>query len=138
MLLNINDLQKKVDALVSVLGFPVHSINLCSAPIGDGTPYISFENGKYNYICSERGYEFSRKVTDSTDELLYWIMYDFIHAVAVEYELNNRVPGKDSRRIYFPKIIELMSKININWGIKSRKHFEEVLAASPYEDSLYL
>lgn len=138
MLLSINDLQKKIDALVSILGFPVHSINLCLTPIGDGTPYISFENEKYNYICSERGYEFSRKITDSTDELLYWIIYDFIHDVAVEYELNNRISGKDSRRIYFPKIIELMNKISIDWGIKSRKHIEEILAASPYDDSLYL
>jgi len=138
MLLSIDDLQKKVDGLVSILGFPVHSINLCSAPIGDGTPYISFENGSYNYIYSERGVEFSRRITDSTDELLYWIMYDFVHTVAVEYELNNRIPGKDCRRIYFPKIIELMSKINIDWGIKSRKHLEDVLADSPYDDSLYL
>ncbi|PNK65161.1 MULTISPECIES: Imm63 family immunity protein [Pantoea] len=138
MLLSIDDLQKKVDGLVSILGFPVHSINLCSAPIGDGTPYISFENGIYNYIYSERGVEFSRRITDSTDELLYWIMYDFVHAVAVEYELNNRIPGKDCRRIYFPKIIELMSKINIDWGIKSRKHLEDVLADSPYDDSIYL
>lgn len=138
MLLIINGLQRKIDTLVSILGFPVHSINLCSAPIGDGTPYISFENGNYNYIFSERGCEFSRKITDSIDELLYWIMYDFIHEVAVEYELNNRVPGKDSRRIYFPKVIELMNKINIDWGMKSRKYFEEILAASPYDDSLYL
>ena len=42
MLLSINDLQK-IDTLVLILGFPVHSVNLCSAPIDDGTPYISFE-----------------------------------------------------------------------------------------------
>lgn len=137
MLLNIDELQKEVDMLVSKIGFPAHAVNLCTSPIGDGTPYISFENGKYNYICSERGYEFSRKVTEVADELLYWIMYDFVHDIAIEYELVNRILGKDSRRIYFPKLVELMSKLNINWGIKSQKHLEKILADSPYDDSLY-
>lgn len=134
---NINDLQKQVDMLVAKIGIPPQSIILHTSPVGDGTPYISFENGKYNYICSERGYEFSRKVTSSIDELLYWIIYDYVHAVAVDYELSNRIPGKDSRRIYFPKIIELMRKINENWGLKAQSHLDEILMNNPYEDSLY-
>ncbi len=137
MLTNINDLQKQVDMLVAKIDFPAQSIILHTSPIGDGTPYISFENGKYNYICSERGYEFSRKVTSSIDELLYWIIYDFVHAVAVDYELSNRIPGKDSRRIYFHKIIELMHMINESWGLKAQSHLDEILINSPYEDSLY-
>lgn len=134
---NINDLQKQVDMLVAKIGIPPQSTILHTSPVGDGTPYISFENGKYNYICSERGYEFSRKVTSSIDELFYWIIYDFVHAVAVDYELSNRIPGKDSRRIYFPKIVELMRKINENWGLKAQSHLDEILMNSPYEDSLY-
>ena len=76
-------------------------------------------------------------MTSSIVELLYWITYDYIHAVAVDYELSNRIPGKDSRRIYFPKIIELMRKINENWGLKAQSHLDEILMNSPYEDSLY-
>jgi hypothetical protein len=55
----------------------------------------------------------------------------------VDYELSNRTPGKDSRRIYFPKIIELMRKINENWGLKAQSHLDEILMNSPYEDNLY-
>ncbi|UJD92437.1 hypothetical protein FS594_27275 (plasmid) [Rahnella aquatilis] len=105
-----------------VCGYPEKITPAFGEPGGDSTPYISFENGKYNYICSERGYEFSRKVTSSIDELLYWRINDFAHAVAVDYELSNRIPGKDSQRIYFHKIIELMRKINENWGLKAQSH----------------
>lgn len=134
---NINDLQRQFDMLVAKIGIQPESIIFHTSPVGDGTPYISFENGKYNYIWSERGYEFSRKVTSSIDELLYWIIYDFVHAIAVDYEVSSRISGKDSRRIYFPKIVELMRKINENWGLKAQSHLDDILMNSPYEDSLY-
>lgn len=67
MLMNIEEIQKKVDGLTLQAGLPRHSVNLCTSPIGDGTPYVTFENDVYNFIHSERGYEFSRKVTGSLD-----------------------------------------------------------------------
>jgi len=81
MLANINEIQKQVDEIILRAGFPKHSVNLCSAPYGDGTPYISFEKDSYNYIYSERGYEFSRKVTHSLNTLLYWIMSEFAYQI---------------------------------------------------------
>lgn len=137
MLWTIDNIQKEVNTMLLNLDLPEYSLPLCTVPIGDGTPYISFENNKYNYIYSERGYEFSRKITESIDELLYWIMYDFIHKLAVKYELMHRIPKRDSRRIYFPKIVELMDKINIEWGLKVKKELDDILKNSPYDDNSY-
>lgn len=137
MMLDISNLQKKVDALVLIIDAGSKPLVLHSTPVGDGTPYISFEDDKYNYIYSERGCELSRKVTESESEVLYWIMYDFVHEIAVQYELTNRISGKDSRRIYFPKIIELMSKMSDVWGVEAKKHLDRTLAVSPYDDTLY-
>lgn len=61
MLVNIDEIQRQADEMILRAGFPKHSVNLCSAPYGDGTPYISFEKDSYNYIYSERGYEFFPK-----------------------------------------------------------------------------
>ncbi|WP_016260478.1 Imm63 family immunity protein, partial [Yersinia pestis] len=99
MLLSIAEIQKKVDEMALRAGLPRHSVNLCTEPIGEGTPYITFENNMYNYIYSERGYEFSRRVTKSLDELLYWIMSELAHKAAFQYELDHRVEGRDGRRI---------------------------------------
>lgn len=136
-LYNISELQKEVDVLMLKIGAPPYSFHLCSSPTDDGKPYISFDNGHYNYIISERGYEFSRKVTDSVDELLYWIIYDFVHSISVEYELENRIPNRDGRRIYFYKIVELMNIIKLEWGVKAQEDIDKILQNSPFDDSIY-
>lgn len=138
MSLSIDEIQKKVDGMILRAGLPRYSVNLCTAPIGDGTPYITFENNVYNYIYSERGYEFSRKVTSSLDELLYWIMSELAYKIAFQYELEHRVKGKDGRRIAFPKFIELMVDMNPVWGAEARYEIQKTLTESPYDDSLYL
>lgn len=138
MLANINEIQKHVDEIILRAGFPKHSVNLCSAPIGDGTPYISFENNAYNYIYSEIGYEFSRKITHSLNTLLYWIMSEFAYKIACQYELDHRVEGRDGRRIVFPKFIEIMANMNPAWELEARNEIQNILAEAPYDDSLYL
>lgn len=137
MLVNIDEIQRQADEMILRAGFPEHSVNLSSAPYGDGTPYISFENDSYNYIYSERGYEFSRKVTHSLNTLLYWIMSEFAYQIAYQYELEHRVEGRDGRRIAFPKFIEIMANMNPDWESEARVDIQKILAEAPYEDSLY-
>lgn len=136
MLVNIDEIQRQADEMILRAGFPKHSVNLCSAPYGDGTPYISFENDSYNYIYSERGYEFSRKVTHSLNTLLYWIMSEFAYKMAYQYELDHRVEGRDGRRIAFPKFIEIMANMNPAWESEARVDIQKILAEAPYDDSL--
>lgn len=137
MLVNIDEIQKQVNEIILRAGFPKHSVNLCSAPYGDGTPYISFENSSYNYIYSERGYEFSRKVTYSLNTLLYWIISEFAYKIAYQYELDHRVEGRDGRRIAFPKFIEIMANMNPAWESEARNEIQNILVEAPYDDSLY-
>lgn len=137
MLVSIDEIQRKVDEMTLRAGFPRHSINLCSAPIGDGTPYISFENNAYNYIYSERGYELSRKVTNSLNTLLYWVLSEFTYKIAFQYELEHRIKGRDGRRIVFPKFIEIMANMNPVWESEAQYEIQKILAEAPYDDSLY-
>ncbi|MFK3710379.1 Imm63 family immunity protein [Leclercia adecarboxylata] len=137
MLVTIDEIQRQADEMILRAGFPKHSVNLCSAPYGDGTPYISFENDSYNYIYSERGYEFSRKVTHSLNTLLYWVMSEFAYQIAYQYELEYRVEGRDGRRIAFPKFIEIMANMNPIWESEARVDIQKILAEAPYDDSLY-
>ncbi len=137
MSLTIAEIQRQVDEMILRAGFPTHSVNVCSAPYGDGTPYISFENDLYNYIYSERGYELSRKVTRSLNTLLYWIMSEFAYQIAYQYELEHRIKDRDGRRIAFPKFIEIMAYMNPAWESEARYEIQKILAEAPYDDSLY-
>lgn len=137
MLLTVNEIQDKVNLLGSIINIPSKDLHIYPSPPGDGTPHIAIEGDSYNYVYSERGIEFCRRTTSSLDELLYWIMFDFIHKIAVRYELKNRVPYHDGRRIIFPMIIDLMAKINPEWGIRVKNEINNTLQNSPYDDTTY-
>ncbi|WP_312142881.1 Imm63 family immunity protein [Pantoea septica] len=138
MRLSIEEIQKEVDEMVSKIGYPPHSVTVFSVTTNDGTPYVSFENEMYNYVSSERGYEFSRKTTKSIDELLYWITSDFVSNISFQYELEHRILGRDGRRMAFPMIIAFMARMNKEWEIKAQKEIDQTLSNAPYDDSLYL
>lgn len=123
----VNDLGEKIDASASLL-------IVRSAPLGDGSPHIEIHDNRFDYVVSERGIEFSRKSTDSLDELLYWILHGVAVRMALDYELRNREHGFDFRRKYFSRMIFLLERINHAWGRRARFEVEEILKTSPYND----
>jgi len=54
--------------------------------------------------------------------------------MANEYELENRKPNKDFRRILFTKEIELMKRLDLQWARWKKKEIDKVLSEHPYED----
>ncbi|CDH00531.1 Imm63 family immunity protein [Xenorhabdus bovienii] len=133
MLLTINEIQDKLNELAFKLGLSKNAIRAFTCPIGDGTPYISFENNQYNFVYSERGHEFQRDKTESLDELLYWIVSPVVFGMAFSYELKHRIEDQDCRRIAFPKAIELMKQVNPDWVPKTESHIDDILSEAPYE-----
>lgn len=135
MLLSAEEIQGRVNELVTKLGIPGCKLYVCFSSPGDGTPHITFDNNKYNYVVSERGFEFSRRTTSSLEELLYWIMSGFVSKLAFQYELKNRIEGKDGRKIAFPMIIDLMGKIDPLWRLRAKKKINSILITAPYDDT---
>ncbi|CBJ81796.1 conserved hypothetical protein [Xenorhabdus bovienii str. Jollieti] len=134
MLFTIIEIQEKLNELGSKLGLSKNSIQAFDGPLGDGTPYISFENNRYNLVFSERGSEFERKRTKSLDELLYWMMSSVVLGMAFSYELENRIEDQDCRRLAFPKAIELMKQANPEWVPKIEDKINRILSEHPYDD----
>ncbi|WP_406569448.1 Imm63 family immunity protein [Aeromonas media] len=48
--------------------------------------------------------------------------------------MDNRLLGRDCRRIAFEKYVEYMGRISPEWKIKSRYEIQQILAESPYDD----
>ena len=57
-----------------------------------------------------------------------------IFKVASEYEIKNRVAGRDFRRLLFDKEIELFKRINLKWAERRKEEIGRTLASSPYND----
>ncbi len=124
----VNELAKKINASTYLL--PTFS-----SPIGDATPNIEIDNsGLYNYVISERGNEYDRKITSDLNDLLYWIFSSVTFSMACDYELKNRIEDKDCRRIIFAKREELLGILSKDWEEKERKKHQSILENSPFDD----
>lgn len=124
---DISAIQNEVFRLGSKVNAHHNSFIVITKPSGYGKPHLHISQDNYEYIYSERGYEFSRKSTKYLDELLYWIIYPVVHKMAVEYELNHRVDDhEDCRKIIFPKFLEYPGKINPLWAKEAEKELPPV------------
>ncbi len=131
---NINYISEKVKKMGELIGAPKEFLTVYAGPVGDGTPYVEIKGGKYFFVSSERGYEVFRKKATNEDEILYLVFKDVAWKMASDFELRNRVQGKDCRRVIFSKIIEIMSEVNAGWGNKVEKEINQTLERSPYKD----
>lgn len=83
----------------------------------------------------DRDKERNRINFGNTDELLYYIFKSFALLDASEYEFQNRENNRDSRRISYPKAIELIAQISHEWRDRLEKELDERLAVYPYNDN---
>lgn len=126
-------IKKKVQEYGKIIDAPQDLLIVRTTPAGFGYSHIEIDEQGYQYIITERGHELERLQTDNLDELLYWICKDITFDMATRYELENRVPTEDFRRIYFAKNIELMERINTKYAKWLKKELDEVLEKYPYE-----
>ena len=131
----LTEIQNLAKDLASRINAPIHLLPTISTPIGDATPNIEVDNsGLYHFVISERGTEYERKITSDIDELMYWIFSGVTFSMACDYELNNRIEDKDSRRIMFAKQEELLGVLNRDWQERERKEHESILINNPFDD----
>jgi hypothetical protein len=106
------------------------------SPQHDGSAHVEVHGAEYSYVVTERGSEFERRRTTDREELLYWLIAGAVFDAACEFEVRNRVEGRDFRRTLFAKKIELMAAIQPEWASRQRAEIERVLEAHPYDDGL--
>jgi len=98
-----------------------------------GRPHIEID-GLYHYVVVERGHELERRTTSDLDELLYWIFDGVTFSLASKYEVQNRKPDEDSRRLLFGKQISLLARLDERWAVRCESGLAEVLARDPFTD----
>ena len=85
-------------------------------------------------MVTERGSEYERRETSDPDDVLYWLVSDTTREAAQRFELAQRVPGMDCRRLLFAKHVELLEGIRVAWGNRKREEYERILKDCPYND----
>lgn len=131
-MLTFLEIQAKVDQVCEKIGLEK---KVWPAVQNDGAPYVLIHEDKYWYISEERGEVYFEKTTKDFEELLYWIMDNFISSYSYQFELKNRIRGQDFRRIIFAKQIELFGLISDEWKVKKEKNIKEILGKSSFKDN---
>ena len=127
-------LRKKYRQLVKQLGAPAAFQDFHETAQHDGSPHVEYEGDEFLYVVTERGTRYDERRTTDEDEILYWLIADVTWAMAMGYEVKNRVDGQDFRRLLFAKDIELMDGINPEWGQRKQNKYEKILRKHPYND----
>ena len=131
-MLTFLEIQAKVDQICEKIG--LEKKRVWPAVQNDGAPYVLIHENKYWYICVERGEVIFEKITKDFNELLYWIVDNYISSYSFEFELKNRTRGQDFRRIAFSKQMEIFGLISDEWKVKKENEIKKILEIAPFVD----
>ena len=135
-MLTFEQIRAETDRLRALIGAPADLCPLSPAMRGDGSPFLRVVADGYIYANEERGHVYNERKTQDLDELLYWIMKDITRSMASEYELANRVPKTDFRRMLFAKDLELLGSLKPEWRERKQREYDAVLAQYPFNDEI--
>jgi hypothetical protein len=107
---------------------------LRTTPRHDGSAHVELRDGCYHYVVTERDSELERRVATDENEILYWLASDLVFDLACDFELRNRTPGQDTRRLLFEKEVELLSSLDSAWAKRKREETAGILKLHPYDD----
>ena len=89
----------------------------------------------FHYVIVERGEELVRETFGEVEELLARIFRDVTFQMASHFEVRNRRPNEDSRRLLFAKQLELLGVLSLAWAEQQRALLNRVLSEHPFCDA---
>jgi hypothetical protein len=132
---SLETIRRKVSKLAKVIDAPKDLIPTFGHSIDFGTPNIEADGDGYHFVVEERGQVLEKRTTADIDELLYWIFESITFSMASDYELRNRLPDVDSRRLLFERQLELLDRVKHGFTGKKESEIKDVLREHPYEDN---
>lgn len=96
--------------------------------------YISAQDQEYSIVYTEKGKERERISVKDKDEVLWYVLDSVSFNIAMEYAAKNREEGKDFRRVYFKKILEIYNLFGESFCSKKEKEIQRILKENPYND----
>jgi hypothetical protein len=131
----LESVMRAVDILAKKINAPANLLPTYGKSEEFARPHVETNANGYHWVVVERGTEFERRTTWDPDELLYWIFESVTFSMAVKYELQHRVSGKDPRRMFFRKQEELLGILDKSWEKRSQQEHLKILGEHPFSDN---
>lgn len=116
--LHADDLRKRLEAELKKIDGDVGLLPEINNSNDFAKPFIEIDKYGYNYVCRERGQEIFRKIPFDIDELLYEVFENLTFEMATKWEVKNRKENEDFRLQMFAKQVDLITRINKDFGAR--------------------
>lgn len=130
----LDALRVRIEAMAARIGLRPAHLPTYGMSDQSARPAILYD-GSWHYLIAERGEEYSRETRARADDLLFLVFRDATAMAAGEHELAHRQPGRDSRRLRFERQVELLARLDEDWGRRQRTEIERLLARHPTRDA---
>ncbi|HEY1406076.1 MAG TPA: Imm63 family immunity protein [Spirochaetota bacterium] len=108
-----------------------------SDPSYPSVTYVySDKDGYHMDTVGDRGGIEGANTYEDIEDIYFLICWHLAYAISSRYAVKNSVKGKDSRRVMFPKRLEILQKVNPKYYQKGKEVIEDTLRESPYDDEI--
>lgn len=135
--MDLRELEVNIRSLASFIDAPNDLLPTFGVSKDGAHPHIELMNQQFHFVVVEKGREIERLSTNDLEQLIYWIFEDITFTMASKYELKNRQPHVDSRRLIFKKQIELLGKLSKKYSKLIQDEIDQILINRPYKDELF-
>ena len=133
---SLADIQQKAIDYAAIINAPQELLPTYENSRDEFVPNIALDtNGQLRYEIYERGQLITNEFATDEDDLLYYIFRDISFSMAVRYEVHNRNPRQDWRRMLFAKQAELLGQLSPAWKQRVEKEKEAILKTHPFDDN---
>jgi hypothetical protein len=127
-------IKRQVEALAKIINAPEYLLPTYGNSI-EAHPNITLnEAGLYSYEAQERGEQLIMIEAIDTDHLLYLVFRDISYRMALAYAAEKSATDTDSRRIRFDHQLELLGRLNKDWGEKEKQYQASINRQFPFDD----
>ncbi|MEZ4973092.1 MAG: Imm63 family immunity protein [Cyclobacteriaceae bacterium] len=129
--LNPDDLRKRLETELKKIDGDIGLLPEINNSNDFAKPFIEIDRYGYNYVCRERGEEIFRKIPFDLDELFYEVFDNLTFEMATKWEVKNRKENEDFRQQMFAKQVDLMTRINKDFGVRLNSKLQRILKFEP-------
>ena len=133
-MITLEETEKLIYEIAKKINAPVDKYLTIGDCRDDATPCIRIDRGWFYYFARDRDVITVKKKTHDINKLLYWVFDGITSEMRLQYQIDNRIKGKDTRRQLFPYQLNLLKQLDENWYIKKKRYFKKILRVAPFED----
>ena len=131
----LDEVKSQIENLANKVDVPADMLPSFGNFAESAYSYVYIEGHKYHWVVSGNSPSKTDVATTDSEELFYFVFQTLTEQMGLVYEILNRNPIWDYRRLAYSHQLEMLQKLNPQWKARRGKEIEESLKWYPYKDN---